>query len=368
MANIRARQIERLGTKRREIPEAARIEIDRLAWRAFLRDGNVRLRLGPDDVPIGAVRNRKGGVRVKTIAIDGVIGVDVFAKDVRRELDQAAGAPVTLEINSPGGSVFESVAVRSAIRDYKGETIARIISIAASGASYITTAADRVIALDNAVWMIHNPRMLTIGDHRRHTKSAEILLRLTELLATGYANRCGKSEDEVRADMDAELYLYGQEIVDHGYADELEGDGEAEGRSVAFARARETIAQASGERIAALDTPDRIAALLGSAPEMSAGAQKLQRIPAKPQTADEKRVAELRTWTKADPGNVLVHRVVAEAIVSGATVNDVKPELLVAVRDGKLSKDEVKALKMFPDDLTIDDILELRKEQKKGRR
>jgi ATP-dependent protease ClpP protease subunit len=97
--------------------------------------------------------------------IDGAIGVDVFAREVREQLAAAEG-PVEILVNSPGGSVTEGVAIYNAIRDYRragNQVTARVVGLAASMSSYIPLAADTVTVEDNAVFMIHEPSMIALG-------------------------------------------------------------------------------------------------------------------------------------------------------------------------------------------------------------
>ena len=78
------------------------------------------------------------------ISIDGVIGWDVTAETVRAELAKAKAEPITVQISSPGGSVFEGLAIYNLIKGYKGEKSTEIIGLAASMGSYIALATEKV--------------------------------------------------------------------------------------------------------------------------------------------------------------------------------------------------------------------------------
>lgn len=172
------------------------------------------------------------------IKIDGVIGYDVTVDDVRAQLDEANGQPVTVEVSSPGGSVFQGISIYNLIKNYKGAKETKIIGLAASMGSYIALATERVTAEENAVYMIHNASAFSMGDHHEMRKTAQVLESLTNILAKAYKKKTGKTEDEIRAMMDAETYLFGEEIAAEGFADEIMQTGEQEDREEAVALAK----------------------------------------------------------------------------------------------------------------------------------
>lgn len=158
-----------------------------------------------------------------TISIDGVIGWEITHKSIKEKLDSANGEDVTIEISSPGGFVYDGLAIFNAIRDYsrKYNVITKLIGFAASMASYIALAGNRVIAEDNAVFMIHNVWGLEIGDYRELRKTANELEKLTDLLANAYQKKSGKSKKEIRKLMDEETFFYGDESLNAGFVDEI---------------------------------------------------------------------------------------------------------------------------------------------------
>jgi ATP-dependent protease ClpP protease subunit len=182
---------------------------------------------------------------MKRIAIEGIVGWDLMAADVREQLDQANGEEIDLIVNSPGGSVFEGFAIFNALRDYSragGKIHARVVGFAASMSSYIPMAASDVVIEDNAVWMIHNPWSLAVGDQNDLRAEAEVLEGLSGLMATAYERKTGKDRADVRAMMDAETWLFGQEIADAGFADSVvpAGDG-PEDKADAVAQAKAAV-------------------------------------------------------------------------------------------------------------------------------
>jgi len=161
---------------------------------------------------------------MKIIPISGVIGWDVMGSDIRKALNEAGGEKVRFDIASPGGYVYDGLEIFNLIRDYEGETEAKIIGLAASMASYIPLACDKIIACENAVYMIHNVWGYAVGDYQEMEKTAEDFRKLSELLGKAYMKKTGKSFDEIKKMMDDETFLYGEEISEMGFAEGIESD------------------------------------------------------------------------------------------------------------------------------------------------
>lgn len=175
--------------------------------------------------------NMKNGDFV--IEITGEIGWDVTADSIKSQLAKANGQDVIFEIASPGGSVFEGVEIFNAIRNYEGKTTSKLMGLAASMGSYIPLAADKVLAEDNAVYMIHNVWTMVAGDADDLQDEAELLENLNKLLAAEYVAKTGKSEKEILKLMDDETWLFGEEIKSEGFVDEMIVHDEKESK-VAF--------------------------------------------------------------------------------------------------------------------------------------
>lgn len=160
-----------------------------------------------------------------TIEIDGVIGIDVWPSMISRELRNAAGEDVEILFSSPGGYIDDGLAIFNLINDYEGKTTAKIIGMAASMASYIPLAANKVIAKSNAVYMIHDALTALYGNEAEHIDVASLLGRYSNLLAEIFAKKTGKSKEEIRALMRAETYFFGSEMLEAGFVDEIEEAG-----------------------------------------------------------------------------------------------------------------------------------------------
>lgn len=158
---------------------------------------------------------------MKIIPISGTIGSNVIPNDIRQLLTDAAGEDIEIHISSPGGYIYDGVEIFNLIRNYPGNKTARIIGMAASMASYIPLAADKVIAESNAIYMIHNARAYSGGDQNAHQKIAKILTGMSNLLAQEYISKTGKPKKEISKMMDDETYLFGNEILEAGFVDEI---------------------------------------------------------------------------------------------------------------------------------------------------
>ena len=170
-----------------------------------------------------------------------MIGWDVEPSDIRRQLNEAKGEDIEVEMNTRGGSVFAGFEIYNMIKQYAGKTSIKITSLAASMGSYIALAFDHITAESNAVYMIHNASVLAAGDHNELRKAADHVGKITGILAKAYAERTGKPIDEIRRLMDAETFYYGSEIKEAGFADETTGDAENEYKETAIELAKAEI-------------------------------------------------------------------------------------------------------------------------------
>jgi len=146
----------------------------------------------------------------------------VSAKDFINDFQKISpDATINLRINSPGGEVFDGLAIFNLIRAHKGEVITTIDGLAASMASAIALAGNKVIMPENAYMMIHNPWGIAIGDAQDMADMADFLEKLNGTLANIYVKKSGKEQDEIRNLMDQETWLTAAEAKDLGLADEV---------------------------------------------------------------------------------------------------------------------------------------------------
>jgi len=125
-----------------------------------------------------------------------------------------------IRINSGGGSVIEGIAIHNAIKAYdRGKIKVVVEGLCASIATYVAIAGDEVHVYTNTVWMIHNGWTMTQGDHAKLRETANLLERLSNVLAEGYSKKTGIPVEQIKELMDAETYYFGKEIVEAKFAD-----------------------------------------------------------------------------------------------------------------------------------------------------
>jgi len=142
---------------------------------------------------------------------------DEFINDLR-----GITAPnILLRVNSPGGSVTEGIAIANALRSHPASVTVQVDGIAASIASVIAMAGDRVRMMPNALLMVHEASGLCVGDAAEMIKMAEVLGKISDNIAGAYAARAGGTEAEWRQVMKNETWYRGEEAVAAGLADEV---------------------------------------------------------------------------------------------------------------------------------------------------
>lgn len=179
------------------------------------------------------------------LLIDKVIGEDEwrawFDEETEFSSDDARKAlaafpsgetEMRITIDSPGGDVFEGITIFNIIRDFARnnpnvEITTYIQGMAASMASVIALAAwsvnprNAVIVEDNSIFMIHDAWGIVVGNANDMREGAEWFSKVDDMLRAVYVRRSGKSDDEIKAMMDAESWLWGNEIIEAGFADAI---------------------------------------------------------------------------------------------------------------------------------------------------
>lgn len=155
------------------------------------------------------------------ISIHDEIGAwGVTARDFIRDFDSLPqDSNIELSVHSPGGSVFEALAIYHVLNRAKDRITARVEGLAASAASLIVMAASRIEMPENAYLMIHNPWAVAIGDSEAMHAMADMLDKVKGSLTAIYVRRTGKSDEEIVALLDSETWMTGAEAVASGFAD-----------------------------------------------------------------------------------------------------------------------------------------------------
>ena len=150
----------------------------------------------------------------------GFFGVN--AKQFIGDLKAIDAKTIKLAINSPGGSVFDALAMYNALRQHPANVEVTVLGVAASAASLVAMAGDTIVMPENAFMMIHNPLNFAYGNADELREMADVLDKIGASLVATYANRTGLPEAEIKALLDAETWLNAEEAVIKGFADELQ--------------------------------------------------------------------------------------------------------------------------------------------------
>jgi len=162
---------------------------------------------------------------------DEIWWLGVNAIDLIAELDQITASVIRVEINSPGGDVFDGIAIYNALRSHPAKVTTRVDGIAASIASVIFQAGDRRVVQPSGQLMIHNAWTVAVGDANDLDDVAAILRQQDTVIAGIYAARSGRPVDEFRTMMDAETWMTAERAVAEGLADEIVDAGSASNRT-----------------------------------------------------------------------------------------------------------------------------------------
>ena len=152
-------------------------------------------------------------------------GDEVTPKAFAEDLESLNGKDVTVRINSGGGDVFAAHAIHNQLIAHKGKVTVVIDGLAASAATIIAIAGDRIIMPSNALFMIHNPA-IGLSDYygaEELAKAVEALNTIKESIVAAYRKRCKVSADELAAMMDAETWMGAAECLEKGFVDEIQG-------------------------------------------------------------------------------------------------------------------------------------------------
>lgn len=128
---------------------------------------------------------------------------------------------IELHLNSPGGEIFDGIAIYNALKAHKATVTVIVDSLAASAASFIAQAGDKVIMNRAATMMIHDGSGLCWGTEQDMLDTADILGRLSNTIADIYAQRAGETQEFWRNVMRQEAWYNATEAVDAGLADEV---------------------------------------------------------------------------------------------------------------------------------------------------
>ena len=188
------------------------------------------------------IRNENGE---RILRLEGPIDEDSFwgneiTPDAFREELEAEEGDVTVWLNSPGGNVFAAASIYNMLCDHKGKVTVKIDAIAASAASVVAMAGDRVQMSPVALLMLHDPMTIVMGNAQDMEKAITTLNEVKESIINAYVRKTGMSRNRVSKMMSDETWLNAKKAVELGFADEIlfsapkdskgekENEGEAE--------------------------------------------------------------------------------------------------------------------------------------------
>lgn len=162
-----------------------------------------------------------------SISIFDVIGQDywtgegVTAKRIAGALRAIGDGDVVVNINSPGGDMFEGLAIYNLLREHKGNVTVKVLGVAASAASIIAMAGDEVQVARAGFLMIHNAWIFAAGNRNDLRELADYLEPFDASMADIYVARTGEDAKTIQKMMDAESWIGGSAAIDQGFADSL---------------------------------------------------------------------------------------------------------------------------------------------------
>lgn len=157
------------------------------------------------------------GIEVSILDEIGIYGTSAesFIADVKEyeEVDQ-----IHLTINSPGGSVFDGLAIYNFLKSHKAQVNVEVLGIAASSASVIAMAGDTITIPEDGFLMIHSPWSGAVGDADEMRSTADVLDKIQETLINIYMKKTGLDREAIEDMVNQETWLTGSEAVELGFA------------------------------------------------------------------------------------------------------------------------------------------------------
>ena len=143
----------------------------------------------------------------------------ISAEMVAKTLQGLDVSTINVRINSPGGDVFVGRAIQTALAQHPARIVAHIDGLAASAASFITTAADEILMTEGGFYMIHKSWSLQMGNADDMRQTAYLLDQIDASLVKTYATRTGQSEEDILAWMTAETWFNAEDAKEHKFID-----------------------------------------------------------------------------------------------------------------------------------------------------
>jgi ATP-dependent protease ClpP protease subunit len=171
------------------------------------------------------VTTEDGQTSASVYIYDEIGWYGVTAQDFVRDLMQVTASEIHVHINSPGGDVFDGVAIYNALLSHPANIIVHVDGLAASAASFIAQAGDTRLIARNAQMMIHDAQGVCMGAAVDMREMADLLDKASDNIADIYSTRCGGTKKQWRGQMEATVWYSAAEAVQAGLADKVEDVG-----------------------------------------------------------------------------------------------------------------------------------------------
>ncbi len=148
-------------------------------------------------------------------------GESLSAKQFSEELKKIPDTvnEIHVRINSPGGDVFDGIAIYNRLKQHKAKKIVYIDGLAASIASIIALAGDEIIIGEGALYMIHLPWTFTYGNRSELDNTINRLMDIEEQMLGIYAKKSKLDKNEIRKMLEDETWLDAGQAIEHGFVD-----------------------------------------------------------------------------------------------------------------------------------------------------
>lgn len=160
----------------------------------------------------------------------------IKAEQFVKDLGSITTSTIHLRFNTPGGSVFDGMAIYNAIKQHKAKVIGHVDGLAASISSVILMACDEIRMGEGGFIMIHEPWSMVVGSSDEMRKEADLLDKVEDTIINTYMNKCKKKKEEVKSMMEEETWLNATEAMEMGFCDCMDNDDEDEKKKKAKAQ------------------------------------------------------------------------------------------------------------------------------------
>lgn len=168
----------------------------------------------------------KDEVQERILFLNGIIAEESWCDDevtpkIFRDELMAEEGDITIWINSPGGDCVAAAQIYNMLMEYKGKVTVKIDGIAASAASVIAMAGNKVLMSPVSLMMIHNPSTVAMGNSSEFQKAIDMLNEVKESIINAYEIKTGLSRTKLAHLMDDEYLMNVNRALELGFADEM---------------------------------------------------------------------------------------------------------------------------------------------------